>query len=243
MPSPVTPPNRHLTLHFGNNVSDDTLKACADLFSSNYGIWGDKATQCLSHPENTVLVTCHLQVDPLESERPKLCGHAFASMWDYGENKIGWVTQLVVDEAVRQRYVATQLLQTLKVHAPFSHINIVGLVSSHPAACNALAKYADADLDFIRVHAKGILQSSPISYLNDAQLKGVLFEDNCDNGSISSVFTKFYVDHTEPLKVLAHYKNKGQWCLGELADGHEFLAIFPITPVSPISPIRLHNSK
>ncbi|KAG1732317.1 hypothetical protein EDB19DRAFT_1912157 [Suillus lakei] len=285
MPSPVTPPNRHLTLPcnptspsnasffyritVGNNVSDDTLKACADLFSSNYGIWGDKASkistftkagqkvkmtsarlraQCLSHPENTVLVTCHLQVDPLESERPKLCGHAFASMWDYGENKIGWVTQLVVDEAVRQRYVATQLLQTLKVHAPFSRINIVGLVSSHPAACNALAKYAAADLkdvnlDFIRVHAKGILQFSPISYLNDTQLKGVLFEDNCDNGSISSVFTKFYVDHTEPLKVLAHYKNKGQWCLGELADGHEFLAIFPITPVSPISPIRLRNSK
>jgi hypothetical protein len=106
-----------------------------------------------------------------------------------------------------------------------------------------VADLKDVNLDFIRVHAKGILQSSPISYLNDAQLKGILFEDNCDNGSISSVFTKFYVDHTEPLKVLAHYKNKGQWCLGELADGHEFLAIFPITPVSPISPIQLRNSK
>jgi hypothetical protein len=61
MPSPVTPPNRHLTLPcnptspsnasffyritVGNNVSDDTLKACADLFSSNYGIWGDKASK------------------------------------------------------------------------------------------------------------------------------------------------------------------------------------------------------
>lgn len=189
--------------------------------------------ECLSHPENTVLVTCHLQVDPLESEHPKLCGHAFASMWDYGENKIGWVTQLVVDEAVRQRYIATQLLQTLKVHAPFSRISIIGLVSSHPAACNALAKYAAADLkdvnlDFIRVHAKGILQSSPISYLNDAQLRGTLFEDNYNNGSISSVFTKFYVDHTEPLRVLARYQNKGQWCLGELAEGHEFLAIFSL---------------
>ncbi|KAG2747358.1 hypothetical protein P692DRAFT_20935657 [Suillus brevipes Sb2] len=283
MSSPVTPPNRHLTLPshptspssasffyritVGSKVSDDTLNSCAELFSSNYGIWGEEAskisrftkagqqvkmtgarlrTQCLSHPENTVLVTCHLQVDPLENERPKLCGHAFASMWDYGENKIGWVTQLVVDEAVRQRYVATQLLQTLKVHAPFSRINIVGLVSSHPAACNALAKYAgadlkDVDLDFIRVHASGILQSSPISYLNDAQLRGTLFEDNCDNGSISSVFTKFYVDHAEPLRVLASYQNKGQWCLGELADGHEFLAIFPIAPVSPIEPIQFHS--
>ncbi|KAG1802339.1 hypothetical protein EV424DRAFT_1273224, partial [Suillus variegatus] len=83
------------------------------------------------------------------------------------------------------------------------------------------------DLDFIRAHAKGILQSSPISYLNDAQLRGTLFEDDCCNGSILSVFTQFYVDHAEPLRVLSHYQNKDQWCLGELADGHEFLAIFP----------------
>ncbi|KAG2034199.1 hypothetical protein BDR03DRAFT_965754 [Suillus americanus] len=202
--------------------------------------------QCLSHPENTVLVTCHLQVDPLESERPKLCGHAFASMWDYGENRVGWVTQLVVEEAVRQRYVATQLLQTLKVHASFSRINIIGLVSSHPAACNALAKYVaanlkDVDLDFIRGHAKGILEASPISYLKAAQPKGMLFQENCNNGVVSSVFTEFYVDHAEPLAVLGQYKLKGQWCLGELLDGHEFLAIFPIAPVSPITPMGQIN--
>ncbi|KAG1778111.1 hypothetical protein EV702DRAFT_1179095 [Suillus placidus] len=228
MSSPVTPPNRHLTLPsnptspsnasffyritVGSKVSDDTLNLCAELFSSNYGIWGDEASK-VSHFTKAV----------------------------------GWVTQLVVDEAVHQCYVMTQLLQTLKVHAPFSCINIVGLVSSHPAACNALAKYAgadlkDVDLDFIRVHANWILQSSPISYLNDAQLRGTLFEDNCDHGSILSVFTKFYVNHAEPLRVLASYQNKGQWCLGELADGHEFLAIFPTVPVSPIEPIRFHKS-
>ncbi|KAG2119703.1 uncharacterized protein F5147DRAFT_647600 [Suillus discolor] len=65
----------------GNKVSDDTLKSCANLFSSSYSIWGDQAStiskftkarqkvkmtgarlqaQCLSHLENTVLVTCHL---------------------------------------------------------------------------------------------------------------------------------------------------------------------------------------
>ena len=55
--------------------------------------------------------------------------------------KVGWVTQLVVDTAVRQRYVATQLLQTLKRHAIFQDVTTVGLVSSHPAAVNALTKY------------------------------------------------------------------------------------------------------
>ena len=56
--------------------------------------------------------------------------------------KVGWVTQLVVDTTVRKRYIATQLLQTLKRHPMFSHVTCVGLVSSHPAAVNALTKYS-----------------------------------------------------------------------------------------------------
>ena len=43
---------------------------------------------------------------------------------------------------VRKRYIATHLLQTLKSHSLFQDVTVVGLVSSHPAACNALAKYA-----------------------------------------------------------------------------------------------------
>lgn len=149
------------------------------------------------------------------------------------KNKVGWVTQLVVHKAVHRRYIATQLLQALKFHALFSDVNIVGLASSHPVSCNALAKYAagninNVNLDFIHEHAKGILESSPISYLKAAQLRGTLFQDNCDNKAISSVFTEFYIDHTEPLAVLQQYKKRGRWCLGELLDGCEFLAIFPI---------------
>ena len=55
--------------------------------------------------------------------------------------KVGWVTQLVVDTNVRRRYIATQLLQTLKRHPIFQDVTAVGLVSSHPAAVNALTKY------------------------------------------------------------------------------------------------------
>ncbi|KAG2141220.1 hypothetical protein DEU56DRAFT_734303 [Suillus clintonianus] len=278
MPSPATPPCAHLALPncptspskasfsyrimVGNEISDNTLKACTELFSSNYGIWGEQAamiskhtvagknikmtrarlrTRCGSHPKNTVLVMCYLQVDPFES--PQLYGHAFATVWDYGENKGSRLSQflaklaLVVDEQVHQCYIATQLLQALKFHVLFSRINIIGLVSSHSTACNALVKYAsadikDIDLDFIRGHTRGILNASPISYLKTAQLRGTLFEDNCDNGAILSVFTEFYVNHAEPLTVLSQYKKRGQWYLGELLDGHEFLAIFPIAPVS-----------
>ncbi|KAG2140439.1 hypothetical protein BD769DRAFT_1350019 [Suillus cothurnatus] len=274
MPLPVTPPTTHVVLPscpispskasssfritMGNEISDDTLTACTNLFSSNYGVWGQQAStiskhtipgkhvkmtgarlraQCLSHPEHTVLVTCYLQKRYLSYNFCKI--HVLISY------KLAGVTQLVVDKQVCQCYIATQLLQSLKLHVLFSRVYIVGLVSSHPAACNALAKYATADiknidLGFIHEHASGILGSSPISYLKAAQLTGALFEDNCNSGTISSVFTKFFVDHTEPLEVLSLYKKKDQWCLGELLDGHKFLAIFPITPMSstvPLSPV------
>ncbi|KAG1777586.1 hypothetical protein EV702DRAFT_1197205 [Suillus placidus] len=245
LPSCPTSPGKvtfSYKISVGNEISDNILNACAKLFSSNYGFWGKQAStiskytipgknvkmtgarlreQCLSHPEHTVLVTYYLQVNTLEGLQLK--GHAFAMVWDYGQTKVGWVTQLVVDEQVHQRYIATQLLQAFKFHTLFFGVNIVGLVLSHPAACNALAKYAagnikDINLNFIREHASGILASSHISYLRAAQLRGTLFEDDCDSGAISSVFTKFYVDHTEPLKVMSQYQARDQWCLGELLD-------------------------
>jgi len=169
-------------------------------------------------------------------------------VWDYspssgdpaGHDSLGWVTRLVVDKSVRKRYIATQLLQTLKLHSLFASVKAVGLVSSHPATCNALAKYAsahfyDIDLTFIRDHAEGILASSSISYLKAAQLKGSVFQADRDSGAVSSAFTSFYVDHAEPLEALEQYKTKGQWGLGDLLDGHEFLVIFPVAPMNPIA--------
>ncbi|OJA17315.1 hypothetical protein AZE42_04137 [Rhizopogon vesiculosus] len=245
----------HLTP--GNEITDDLLKSCASLFNTNYGIWGSTAgtlsqftkpgepvrltssrlrAQCVSSPEKTLLVTCFRTTPTLGNQ---LIGHAFASD-PADHNSVGWVTQLVVDKSVRKRYIATQLLQTLKFHSLFASVKAVGLVSSHPAACNALAKYASAnfyeiDLTFIRDHAEGILASSSISYLKAAQLKGSVFQADCDNGALSSVFTSFYVDHAGPLEALEQYKAKGQWGLGDLLDGHEFLVIFPVVPMSPIA--------
>ncbi|KIM83076.1 hypothetical protein PILCRDRAFT_784269 [Piloderma croceum F 1598] len=153
---------------------------------------------------------------------------------------VGWITQLVVDKTVRKRYIATQLLQTLKAHPLFQNVTVVGLVSSHPAACNALAKYADVgiysvDLDFIRDNVEKVLTASNTSYLKSAHLRGTLFQVGCDTGAVSSVFTEFYVDHEEPLEALDKFKARGQWCLGELLEGHEYLALFPVAPLSPIS--------
>ena len=43
---------------------------------------------------------------------------------------------------VRRRRIATRLLQTLKTEELFANVTAMGLASSHPASCTALATYA-----------------------------------------------------------------------------------------------------
>jgi len=220
------------------------MNSCASLFSDNYGIWSPHVphknlkgkrvkmsgshlrAQCVSSPSQTVLVTCFKQ--------NQLVGHAFASVWNTSIGTVGWVSQLVVDMDVRRRCIATQLLQTLKTDELFANVTAIGLASSHPASCSALAKYANVkidnvDLSFCHENAKLIFEASPVDYVRAMQPRGSLFEKDCTSGAISSVNTEFYVDHDEPLAVLQTFKASGKWSLGELLEGHEFLIIVPVS--------------
>lgn len=58
-------------------------------------------------------------------------------------------------------------------------------------------------ISFIRDNAEAIMKVSPISYVKDAELRGSLFAPQDMSGAVSSVYTKFFVDHTEPLEALA----------------------------------------
>jgi len=49
-------------------------------------------------------------------------------------------------------------------------------------------------------------ETCSISYLKAVQVTGSLFQENCDSGAASPVFTGFYVDHAEPLEALEQYK-------------------------------------
>ena len=89
------------------------------------------------------------------------------------------------------------------------------------------------DMNFIRDNAAKILAASDVSYLKSVQLRGSIFEADCNTGAVSSVFTEFYVDHDEPLEALDKFKVRGPWCLGDLLDGHEYLVVFPAPPLSP----------
>jgi hypothetical protein len=160
-----------------------------------------------------------------------------------------------VSSDLRERAIATTLLHLLP--GPEVECTAFGLASSHPAACAALSKRArmfsprllaldlqlillkfclplDAnlrklDLDFIKAHAQMIIDTSPVSYLKNAQVHGSLFKDGTDGGAVCSVNTEFFVDHDEPLQTLKRWEERQDmaWPLGELAEGHEFLCIVP----------------
>ena len=87
------------------------------------------------------------------------------------------------------------------------------------------------NLNFIHDVVTKIISASHINYLKTAQLTGSVFNEGDESGAVSSVFTAFYVDHVEPLEALEKFKLRGRWCLGELLDGHKYLAIFPVEPL------------
>jgi len=130
----------------GSQVTDNQLKECAQLFSQHYGVWSigsgrqhksrvtmGTATlrkQCFDNPSRCVLVKCMLEQN--------LIGHLFATTWNYDEDIILWITQLVVHTDHRKRGIATSMARMLKDHPDCAKATIVGIASSHPAACNTL---------------------------------------------------------------------------------------------------------
>lgn len=72
------------------------------------------------------------------------------------------------------------------------------------------------------------MEAPPISYVKDAELRGGLFDSKDISGAVSSVDTKFFVDHTETLEALTWVREGQEWPLGELFDGYEFLLIIEV---------------
>ncbi|KAF8420715.1 hypothetical protein EV426DRAFT_611905 [Tirmania nivea] len=222
-------------------LSDSILQAAADLFSSNYGIWGAKAAETVgTWAEKGNPVRIHTgkwlksRYLPAGSRSTyvrvtvdgKLAGHVICSRWSYKNQNICWITQLVVSREFRERKLAYGLLDMLKSDED----DIYGVASSHAAACITLANvfgngFKYLDLDYIRDNASGILASSPIEYLRTAKLSGSLFSELDNSGLICGVDTNFFVDHTEPLQALKEVRRFREWPLGDLIDGCEFLVI------------------
>ncbi|KAI1787567.1 hypothetical protein LXA43DRAFT_706421 [Ganoderma leucocontextum] len=240
----ITPlPKPHIV--FGDKVTDEQLVQCAALFSENYGIWGSSAPKPLKPGTRVKMQPKKLRAECLSDDPGssvismmymdgRLVGQAFATKWSSpssGTEKIGWITQLVVDANERRKHIATTLLRELTTCSWFAGVTVMGIASTHPAACHTLCNMLDQDissisLSYIQENAPKALQSSTVKYLRQAQLKGSLFE-TVDDGAISLVDTTFYVDHGEPEEVLSSYVAENKWLVGILREGHEFLLVLP----------------
>jgi len=92
------------------------------------------------------------------------------------------------------------------------------------------ANISQLDFAFMKRHAFDIVSSAAIGYIKDAKPSGSVFRDASEaEGSICTLFTRFYVDHAEPAAAWDRWiaKENKAWPLGMLPEGHEFLCILP----------------
>ncbi|MCJ1377439.1 hypothetical protein MMC17_000534 [Xylographa soralifera] len=227
-----------------DEITSAILASAADLFSTNYGVWGPLAEskmgpfakqgrrvrmsglkleeQCL--PQAPCVHNTYVRA----TINGELVGNAFACRWLHEGRPVCWITQLVVNAAHRRQGLATRLLRKVREGEQDWRF---GILSSHPAAILAALRafgpgIEEVDLGVAREHACAIIRESPVTYVRMAKLHGSLFERGVTDGAVSSADSGFWVDHQEPLDTLKAIRDRGRvWPFGELVDGHEFLLL------------------
>jgi len=221
----------------GPQVTEPMLASAAAFFSTHYGIWSPLMGSNLAgnrvRMSATKLRTACFPVEQLgdkctyvrASVDGEPAGHVFACEWLVEDRPVLWITQLVVHARFRGRGIAKTLLRKLRQ----PRIRGYGIVSSHAHAIMAAAAafgrgVEDVSLEVIRECAEWVMAVSPIQYVRDAKVHGSLFGSVVRDGAVSTVDTKFLVDHAEPERALELVKEMGvEWPFGGLPDGHEFL--------------------
>jgi len=249
--STTAPAPRDTYISFtGPEITEDMIIEAAALFSRHYGIWssGKRVRMSPERLRAELLPPGHeAQCSYVRAilDGHIYIGHAFACEWLSAGRPILWITQLVVHPRFRGHGIAKNMLK--KLERPY--IYGYGIVSSHahaimaatrafgrksedapedaPACLRTVREHAaqarvQQSLNFIQEHAVKVMKRSPIRYIREAEVHGTLFGDVGDN--VSTVDTKFLVDHSEPEEALQLVKKAGvQWALGTLPEGHEFL--------------------
>ncbi|KAF1944361.1 hypothetical protein EJ02DRAFT_398525 [Clathrospora elynae] len=227
----------------GGRITVAQVETCAKSFSSYYGVWGEtawrKMAQCLPDSTNNVLVSAMAEDD-------RQVGHCVVSQWAHGDDRVWWITQLLVLPAYRNQRRATRMLQTLTLHYDIGkksdQNDFVGVASCQPYTICAILRVFGRGIESIpskpdwekspSEHAHAPLESSkcaplmsaaPVNYIHDATLRPKMLQAN----------TEFLVDHTEPddaLRRVVHGMNKQmrepwEWLFGDLAEGHEYLCV------------------
>ncbi len=200
------------------DLSEEEIKACADLFSTSYGMY-DKASPF--HPGEQIRLGVNYYRKRYCKEGfflirakdgNKQVGHAWYIRRRYEPyGTITWILQLVVNREYRRQGIASTLLRSIW---GFSDDFAWGLASVNPCTVKTLesATFRKCDTSFIRKNIDAIRAiGKDTTFVKDDAY--VIRE------GISQVNTAFYADNSDYAK--------GQGCadyLGELRKGHEWLA-------------------
>lgn len=209
----------------GGFVRAELLDELAELYSSHYGIWGDRS---LNRFQRIRLSSRRIQQGLVHKEsrlayaslEGKVIGYAIAVQPRIsGMGVISWVTQLVVHSDHRRRDVGKRLLFSIW---EFSGHFAWGLVTASPYAVRALEKATRRRCDPHRIapNHKRLLSvgSTYIPYLNGRI-------DSFVDGANSRINTEFFIDHSElPFMLDDVVKPDAPWTLGEIPEGWEWLA-------------------
>ncbi|KAH7329922.1 hypothetical protein BKA65DRAFT_355516, partial [Rhexocercosporidium sp. MPI-PUGE-AT-0058] len=221
--------------------TDAQLFEAAEFFSTNYGVWGHAAVKNMKPSVKAVKISPKLLRKKILPEGgdntfisitrgDELVGILFATRWTYQGKTVVWITQLCVHRGHRNEGIAKSLLAALKTKEDYA----VGILSSHPFSISAVARVfgnglEDVDLELMRLEARDIMATCPVTYVRDAKLPGALFEDEAVDGTASCADTQFWVDHRETDEALDIIRQKGRvWPLGYLPEGHEYLLLISL---------------
>jgi 2-polyprenyl-3-methyl-5-hydroxy-6-metoxy-1,4-benzoquinol methylase len=219
----------------GHAVTPQQRDEMATLYSANYGIWGPRGRQPGAH----IKLSGKLLQDwlapqdsrvAMATESGKIVGYAIAVQTAMaGRGMVSWVTQLVVDEAHRQKSVAKKLLFTIW---QFSDHFAWGLLTANPYAVRALEKATRRRCIPARIrtdHAALLALGAEIApYVRRSTETNV-------TASESRINTEFYLDHSQLSEMLLRVAGPDRpWQLGPLEEGWEWFA-FTFHDQKPIS--------
>lgn len=138
-----------------------------------------------------------------------------------------WFTLLVVHRSHREQGLATHLIKSLIRPTD----RFWGIASWSTAGCKALHtactgnRISELDTNPIIRHARGILRRCEISNLHDAPLQGKLFQSEPEEGIVSCINTKNFVDLGDVEAGIRRAGKEGGWVLGKIPEGGEFLVV------------------
>lgn len=210
----------------GGMAPSDLVEDMADLYSTQYGIWGNRGL----HPGQNIRLTPERIRENWLSARHsrvvwatafgKLIGYAIAVQAHLsGHGMVSWVTQLVVHEEHRRSDVGKTLLFTIW---QFTDHFAWGLITANPYAIRALEKATRRRCSPPQIanhrDTMAKLGTQVVSYVEPSTEIIITSHE-------SRVNTAFFLDHSglQEMLLSAEGVNK-PWVMGPLQEGWEWFA-------------------